>query len=263
MAFAEKTGPRSWRVRYWTDAGVRGSISGFQTAAEAKAKAAEIDTDRRRGNFIDPAAGQITVTDWGQRWVAALDVAPTTYAQYQGLITNHILARWGNNSLIDLTGTDINIWAATLRRRGYADSTVATIVKIFSMMLADAVDERLIPVNPIRSRRRGRRHHIRRREVVWATPEQVVAVAVQASQLVGPWAAVLLITAGWTGARWGELTGLQRRNVHLDPSTRTGRIVIDPRVGALHEVSANMYLGPPKTRESARTISLPHFWSRR
>jgi integrase len=246
-------------VRYWTDAGVHGSISGFRTALEAKAKAAEVDTDQRRGSFIDPAAGKTTVLEWALRWCEALDVAPATYAQYRSLINNHILPRWSTTALNELSGTAINVWASSLRRGGYADSTVVTIVKVLSMMLADAAQERLIPANPVRPQRRGRRHHTRRREIVWASPEQVVAIAVQAHQLVGSWAAMLLITAAWTGARWGELTGLQRHNLHLDPHRRIGAMVIDPREGALHEVGAQLFLGPPKTAESARTISLPPF----
>lgn len=71
----------------------------------------------------------------------------------------------------------------------------------------------------------------------------------------GPWAGVLIITAGWTGARWGELLGLQRHNIHLDD----GFLVIDPDIGALHEVNGHFSLGPPKTAESARTITLPSF----
>jgi integrase len=53
--------------------------------------------------------------------------------------------------------------------------------------------------------------------------------------------------------RWGELAGLARANTHLDD----GLIRVDPEVGALHEVGAQLYLGPPKTRDSARDIHLP------
>jgi integrase len=259
MAFAEQTGPESWRVRYWTDAGVHGSISGFTTKAHAQAKAAEIDADRRRGTFLDPAAGQIALNNWAHSWFAALDVAPTTEAQYRSLTHNHILARWGNTPLSELTGTNIHIWASQLRRAGYADSTVTSIIKILSMMLADAAHERLIPANPIRPQRRGRRHHTRRREIPWATPHQALLIGLHAAQLVGGWAAALIITAAWTGARWGELTGLQRHNLHLDTHRGQGRLAIDPHNGALHEVGGQLYLGPPKTAESARTITLPPF----
>jgi integrase len=65
----------------------------------------------------------------------------------------------------------------------------------------------------------------------------------------------LITTAAWTGARWGELTGLQRPNLHLEHA----KLVIDPHHGALHEVDGHLSLGPPKTGESARSITLPPF----
>jgi integrase len=55
--------------------------------------------------------------------------------------------------------------------------------------------------------------------------------------------------------RWGELTGLARANTHLDD----GLLRVDPEVGALHEVQGRLYLGPPKTRDSARDVHLPPF----
>ncbi|MCI2423941.1 hypothetical protein MOQ72_41735 [Saccharopolyspora sp. K220] len=48
-----------------------------------------------------------------------------------------------------------------------------------------------------------------------------------------------MITAAYTGARWGELAGLQRHNTHL----KDGCIVIDPDIGATTKSTAR----PPKT----------------
>ncbi|WP_143121591.1 hypothetical protein [Saccharopolyspora antimicrobica] len=124
------------------------------------------------------------------------------------------------------------------------------------MMLDDATDEHLIPANPLHHRRhRGRRTLARRSEPVVATPRQVIDIAEQARLLGGDTAATLIITAAYTGARWGELTGLQRTNTHLND----GHITIDPDIGALHEINGALSLGPPKTAESARTITLPDF----
>ena len=83
-------------------------------------------------------------------------------------------------------------------------------------------------------------------------------MALNAARLTTPDLGLLMITAAWTGARWGELTGLHRANTHLHPDG-TGHLLIDPRVGALHEVDGQLFLGPPKTAESARTIALPPF----
>ncbi len=76
MSFVEKTGKNSWRVRYWRDDGSHGSVPGFPTRKAAEAKAREIDTDRRRGSFLDPDAGSIPLADWIATWVDALDVGP-------------------------------------------------------------------------------------------------------------------------------------------------------------------------------------------
>jgi hypothetical protein len=70
------------------------------------------------------------------------------------------------------------------------------------MLLTDAADERLIPFNPVRRRRRrGRRSRRAVPERIWATPEQVVRIAEQAGLLGGPTARLLIITAAWTGCR--------------------------------------------------------------
>ena len=84
-------------------------------------------------------------------------------------------------------------------------------------------------------------------------PDHVVRIAEQASLLGGSTIGLLIITGAWTGARWGELTGLQRVNTHLDD----GVIVVDPVIGALHESRSRLWLGPPKTAASVRTITLP------
>jgi integrase len=106
-------------------------------------------------------------------------------------------------------------------------------MKLLSLLLSDAADERLIPVNPIRARHRGRRRSDRRVERLWATPSQVLAVADNIARLptAGTGAELLIVTAAWTGARWGELAALQRRNTHLED----GVIVIDPLIGAMIE----------------------------
>jgi len=59
MAFVEKSGNNTWRVRYWKADGTHGSISGFPSKKAAQAKAEEIDTDQRRGTFLDPTAGKL------------------------------------------------------------------------------------------------------------------------------------------------------------------------------------------------------------
>ena len=94
---------------------------------------------------------------------------------YRSLLRRHILPRWGDHSLVDISGIKAAAWAKELRDRGYSPRTVAAVMKLLSLLLADAAEERLIPANPIRARQRGRRRAERRPERIWATPAEVLA----------------------------------------------------------------------------------------
>ena len=259
MAWVEKRGKCSWRVRYFTDDGSIASISGFPTKTAAEDEANGIESDQRRGTWTDPAAGQIVLAAWVDEWLDALDVGQRTEENYRSKLRTHILPRWGDTALVTITSTKVHAWAKTMRHKGLADVTVTDAVKLLSLILADAADDKRIPANPIRPRRRGRGRRTRTPEKVWATPEQVVQVADQAAAYYGPGAGILVITAAWSGARWGELVGLQRPNLHLDP-VEQAHLVVDPDIGSLHESSSGrLWLDTPKTPESARTVSLPPF----
>ncbi len=255
MAWPEQTGIHSWRVRYRRGVGTE-SISGFSSEEAARSYISDMDTDRRRGTWIDPAGSNTTLTHWGQRWFSSLDLDPRTLEHYRSYLRCHLLPRFGSVALGAITALDITTWVKDNVDAGYSPETVAGWVKLLSMVLTDAVDERLIASNPVRQRRRrGRRSRRIIPEKVWATPEQVLRIANQAAALGGRIAWLLIITAGWTGCRWGELAGLHRDNLDLD----TGYLTVHPEHGALHESNGTRWLGPPKTAASARTIALPPF----
>ncbi|MGC9671101.1 hypothetical protein ACNTMW_31720 [Planosporangium sp. 12N6] len=66
---------------------------------------------------------------------------------------------------------------------------------------------------------------------------------------------MLVVTAVYTGMRFGELAGPSRTNVHLDRAV----IHVAADTGALHEVAGQRWLGPPKTKAAVRDIRLPPF----
>jgi integrase len=255
MAWVERVSPTTWRVRYWKDDGTLGSVSGFPSKTAAQHHAEDMESAQRAGTFIDPADGRTTVADWVEQWLPALDVEIRTEEGYRGMLRNHILPQWGGTELSGVSGIQVAAWAKQLRQR-LAPATVSSIVKLFTMIMADAVAERLIAYNPIQPRRRGRSRTPRHPEQVWATHEEALAIADQAAMCYHPCGAMLIVTAAWTGARWGELTGLHRDNLHLDHH----RFVIDPELGSLHEgAHGQQWLGPPKTPGSARPVTLPDF----
>jgi hypothetical protein len=123
------------------------------------------------------------VNEWTQDWLQALDVAIRTEDFYRSLLRRPILPRWGEHGLVDVSGIKAAAWAKDLRTAGYAAVTVASVMKLLSLLLADAAEERLIPANPIRARHRGRRRSEQRPERIWATPAEVLAVADNAASI--------------------------------------------------------------------------------
>lgn len=260
MAWVEQCGDNTWRVRYRRDDGTIGSIPGFINEKAAEDHADDLESEKRKGTWLDPAAGQTLLNEFLTEWWGALDVDVRTEENYRSILRNHIKPRWGDTALAEIKNLKVLAWAKQLRASGLSPITVSGIIKLLSQILSDAADETLIAANPIRPQRRGRRRHTTRpKEKTWAEPPLVLRIADQIAAYYGPGGAVLEVTAAWTGARWGELTGLQRPNLHLFDDD-TGFIVIDPDIGTLHEsASGKLWLGPPKTDASARTITLAPF----
>ncbi|MEU4802993.1 multidrug DMT transporter permease [Actinosynnema sp. NPDC023587] len=257
MAWVEQSGSNHWRVRFRRDDATIGSIPGFRSEKAAQDHANDLESDQRRGTWLDPTDGRTTLEEWLTDWWDALDVDTRTEDNYRSIVRNHITPHWGDTALADITNLKVQAWAKQLRAGHLSPVTVAGFVKLLSQILTDAAEDKLIVANPIRPRRRGRRNHAARiPEKVWAEPTEVLRIADQVAAFYGPIGAMLVITAGWTGARWGELTGLQRHNLHLFDDD-TGFLIIDPQNGALHEsAGGKLWLGQPKTDASARTISL-------
>ena len=246
MAWVEKHG-EGFRVRYRLPDGALVSEKGFATKREADDRAADVESDHRRGRVVDPRLAQLPVGEWVSRWVEAHDVSGVTAATYDSHLRNHILPRFATTELGELSRLVIKAWAKTLRR-SLSERSVADVVGLLSMILGEAVDEGLIGSNPCR---RLRLNSGDQPERPHADPDEVTALAERASAV----SAVLIVTAAYTGMRWGELAGLQWSRVDLDKQ----EIHVDARDGALHELHGKLHLGPPKTPASVRTVHLPKF----
>src|SRR5205823_4979487 len=167
---------------------------------------------------------------------------------YRSHLRLHILPRLGRLELVAIRRHHVKTLILDLTKK-LAPRSAAYVVTVLSMVLQEAVEDRRIPFNPCRGVRvntggRPERPH--------ATTGQVAAIA---ARMRRPLDALIVLTAAYTGMRWGELSGLDRANVNLDH----GAIRVHPHVGALHEVGGKLFLGPPKTGDSVRQIDLPPF----
>ncbi|UDM03306.1 tyrosine-type recombinase/integrase [Streptomyces longhuiensis] len=198
-------------------------------------------------------ARETLLTDWVHRWWLTLDIGPNTASHYRSLLKNHILPRWGAMPLHLIAPSDVTVWLKSLQQR-YARATTTSIGKLFALVMAAAVIERLLPDNPVRiPRQRGRERQ--GEDQLWAAEHEVITLARRVTHLADANQGLLVITAAYTGMRWGELAAL-RRPAH-NPQAAT--LTIHPNAGNLLEVDGRHSYGPPKTAASVRTVTLPPF----
>jgi hypothetical protein len=101
MAWIEKHGD-GYRVRYRLDDGTIITENGYPTRNAADDRAADIESDQRRGQFVDPRLAQTTIDEWIRSWTTAHYVSGITRATYDSHIRNHILPRWSGTPLGDI-----------------------------------------------------------------------------------------------------------------------------------------------------------------
>jgi integrase len=208
----------------------------------------QVDIDQAYDTYLDPDSGRITLAAWVAIWREGHEVGAEKWATYDSYLRNHILPRFGDTPLNKITRQDAKVFVKDLKRR-LAERTVADVMSLLGLLLREAVADRRIGFNPCSGVR----------VITSGRPERTPATAPQINRIAERIPRrndqILVITAAYTGMRWGELAGLSRTNLHLGD----GIIHVHPTTGALHEVRGKLYLGPPKTTASVRNIHLPPF----
>jgi integrase len=247
MSWVEQRGGQ-FRVRLRLPDGTVVTDSTHATKPLANIRAKEIDVELARDSFLDPRDGKIPLREWVSIWEKTHRAAPATWSAYRSHLRLHILPRLGHLPLSSIRRQHIKALVMELTTK-MSPRSAADVIMVLSMVLREAMLERRIEFNPANGVKVGAGP---RPERPHATPMQVTEIINRMSRQVDQ---VLVVTAAYTGMRWGELTGLDRANLNLDQAD----IYIHPTVGALHEVDGKLYLGPPKTADSVRHVRLPDF----
>ena len=240
-----------FQARYWTAAGDRiNAPATFATKGDAQRWLSATETDIARGDWHDPRLGDVPLFDWSERWLAtkAPTLQPSTVELYRYLLRRHVLPRFGPTPVGRLTAADIQSWLADLHRTSLSPNTVAKAYRVLSGAMEGARQAGMIARSPCTLKGAGTERHD---EMRIATPEQVAAI----TTAVGPRWEALVLTAAYSGLRWGELAGLRRCDVDLD-----GRTIAVRR--KLAEVNGELSFGPPKSAAGRRTIGIPTFVAR-
>ena len=107
-----------WQASFWHDGQRHTGSDTFTAKADALAYLANTETDLQRGQWIDPAAGKVTLSKYATEWLdGRSDLRETTRAKYDHLLKNHILPKLGSTPISSLAPSKVRSWYHELARR--------------------------------------------------------------------------------------------------------------------------------------------------
>jgi integrase len=187
-----------------------------------------------------PEATEMSVRDFVEAyWKPYLDrrgVKPSTRQSYECALKLHIIPKLGDLLLVEVAPLQIETLVQAKLKTGLSPKSVRNLVGLLQGIFSLALDNDLISRSPVRSKHKPT---IRRREKPVWTADQVRLIVDSVPHAYR----ALFVCAALTGARLGELLGLQWK--HVDLNTRTMRI---------EQSLWQRQLVSPKTSGSVRTV---------
>lgn len=236
------TGATRYRVRYRTPNRSQTTKRGFTTKRDAQAWADQLEVDKRRGVYVAPAAGRITLGEFSREWLESKHkLKPSTMARYR-IVVEGELSKHGRIPLGDLTRRWVREWVADLSV-DLAPASVHKTVGVLRQVLDMAVAENRLSMNPVDGIELPT---VRATEQRFITLEQLHVLADAAGQH-----RPLVYLLGTCGLRFGEVAELRWHDVLLDKKTISVR-------RSVTLVDSQFVVGTPKGGKG-RMVALPQF----
>jgi integrase len=251
------------------------ALGGYPTRAQAEAALADALARRSHGFLLDPA--KLTVNQYLDRWLTHIRTnrRARTVARYTALLRDHVRPSIGARPLKQLTPLEVQAiydqLAVSGRRDhkpgGLAPQHILAVHRCLHRALAQAVTWRLLAHNPATH---ATPPPVPRTEAAALAPEQVGVLLDAAARTTSPWLGPWTVVAAATGARNGELCGLEWANLDLDTGTiqfRQALTIIDPTVlsndadcgAGMGGGRKELAVGPLKSTASNAILTLPPF----
>lgn len=250
------SGEKRYRV-WWRDPSGRVRGKRFIRYDAARSYSRDVEADKARGSYVDPAKGKITVADAWKRFEAGplRSYKESTQASHRFHFRTYVLPALGNRRLNAVEKEDVETLMRDLEEKvrkdgrklkaggyGTREKTLRALQRFFSEMVANGRVAR----NPALGVKPGSRPAPsidgggQALEVV-----QVTALVDATPEYWRPLVALLATS----GLRISEALGLRRRDLDLAGGTATVR-------QAVVEVEGKLVLTTPKTKASRRSVKL-------
>jgi integrase len=229
-----------YQASYWHKATRHTATHTFALKSDALSWLSTMETDIKRGSWVDPAGGRLSIGNLAAHW---LDVDPgkraSTRTRDELVVRLHILPKLGDKKLAEVSPPDIqrlvNRWAAVRAPR-----TVRRDYAVLRAMFGYAVASDWLARSPCRDIKLPAIEPVVRRQL---SPEDVEAIATAVGSRYAP----LVWTGALLGLRWGEVAGLRVGDLDLLRGT----------LKVSEQRPAHGPPGAPKSRAGRRSLSLP------
>ncbi len=244
MASIEKRENGRYYARWRTPEG-KSRVKVFDRKRDAEDHLTTVRNAKLVGGYIDPSRARVKVGPWAEQWLAdKANLTPKSRERYEGILSAHILPRWGDLPLSQVTHSEVQAWLSGL---ALAPASVRKVHRVFSQILTVAVKDGRLARNVAQGVSLPRELKTEKR---FLTHEQVEELA----SLVGPEWRLLVYFLAYTGLRWGEAAALKVSRVDL----LRRRVIVAESVSPVRGV---MTWGTTKGHER-REVPLPRFLAR-
>jgi integrase len=235
---------RVYEASYWHNGRRHVAPSTFRTKSDAGAFLSAVESDIRRGVWIDPFAGRLRVRELAEEWVASNPgKRESTAAREEGTLRLHVLPAIGEQRIERVVPADVqrlvNGWRAV-----QAPRTVKRNYEVLRAMFGYAVRNDWLARTPCRNIVLPSIDGTRRHDL---TPEDVGRIS---AQLPERYRAMVWIGAT-LGLRWSEVAALRVGRIALD----RGRLSVAE--GLTRGIGGRNVFAPPKSKASGRTMFMP------
>ena len=209
MAHVERRESGRWRARYRAPDGRERSKT-FDRKVDAQRFLAAVETEKSRGEWIDPRLGRTRFDDFADRWMKA--VAPTlkatTVASYEGLLRSRVCPTFGEWAMASVRPSDVQAWVGEMIEEGLSPSRIRQANVVLSLVFQAAVRDGIVARNVAQGVRLPK---LAREEAPYFDPATVDRIV---EAMPAPYDLLVRIL-GTLGPRWGEAAALRRSSVDL------------------------------------------------
>jgi integrase len=235
---------RLYEASYWHEGSRHVAPGRFGNKTDARAFLSSVETDIRRGVWIDPWAGRLRVSELAKEWTASDPTKrESTTTREELTLRLHVIPTLGEQRIDQVGPRDVqrlvNAWGT-----GHAPRTVKRNYEVVRAMFGYAVRNDWLARTPCRNVKLPAVEGTRRYDL---TPEDAARIASHVDVEYRP-----MVWIGATlGLRWSEVAALRVGRLDLE----TGRLSVAEAI--VRGVGGRNVFGPPKSRAGNRTMFMP------